>query len=153
MSLHHNVLIFSQSNFCLTGWENKRLEKFNVFDVLFLCHTDQYGTWQGWVLRTQCTCLCMNMPSTAHQNLCDRVMLCVTFMKSLICCGLSSGIISSRRYLCLWQVASRYMTEHGTWCCIFILNILWYHLQLMGAEILLSVLWQGYRQDDQGFDS
>ena len=133
------IIMFS---FLIFGWldeEIKDWKSFNVFDVHFPCPADRYGTWRGWVLRTQCTCLCTNMPSTARQNLCDRVMLCVTFMKSLICCGLSSGIISSRRYLCSWQVVSRYVTEHRTWCCIFTLNTLWYHLQLMGAEVVLSV--------------
>jgi hypothetical protein len=141
MSLYHNVFIFNFFTI-IFHWlyeEIKDWKSCNVFYVLVLCHTDRYGTWQGWVLRTQCTYLCMNMPSTAHQNLCDRVILCVTFMKSSVCCGLSSGIISSRRYLCSWQVVSRYMTEHRTRCCIFTLNILWYHLQLTGAEIVLSV--------------
>jgi len=71
------------------------------------CYTDQYVTWPDWVLRTLCMCQYMNMPSTAHQNPCDRVTLCVTFMRRSACYGPLSGIIWSRRYLCLWQVVSK----------------------------------------------
>jgi hypothetical protein len=47
------------ASFCIyIGTYLRRTDpRFNVFDVLFLCHTDRYGTWQGPNVRV-CTRTC-----------------------------------------------------------------------------------------------